>query len=739
MTAGAIRVAACAACIGSVLSINAWADTASATSGGGGLEEVVVTANRRQENLQAVPITVAAISADTASSMGITDMQSLANAVPGLTFDRATATAVPFLRGVGSPAGQVSAEPSVATYVDDVYTPAAGATLANFNTINSLAVLKGPQGTLFGRNATGGVIQVFTKNPTIQPALDVDVGYGNYSTPSGSMYATGGLGSSFAANISLYGGDQGDGWGHNVTTGNEAFKTNQYYGGRIKFLWTPNDALSFLLAFDYDNTTSSQGFYRPAYGTVGAGFYPSPSGFYDLVDWTDPWWRVKQSGVSLKFSADMQWAKLVSITAYRYTVQEQLFDQAAGPFPIVKATINGPDHTFTQEFQLLSQSNSPLTWIAGLFFMHDSSGYEPLGLGGLAVAPLDYANAYSNQVTKSYAGFADVTWAFVPSTRLTAGLRYTRDERSITASYVLGLPGGLPPLAEPTVNSPQNETTSKPTGRISLSHDFTKDFMGYVAFNRGFKSGTFNAVVTPGSPIGTPVQPETLDAYSIGEKAEFLDHRLRINAEGFWYDYKNIQVTQIVPGGTALRNAAKATIKGFDLDTEWAATERLTVTAGIEVLDGHYDDFPNGLYWIYSPQPALGVSNINPAVAPNLAGNKTIDTPPFTSVLRLNYLLPTSSGPFNFAIAYNHGGNYYFDADNGKGQLTPALDKQKTMNIVNASIDWTSPSGRYDARVWGKNIGNVKYISFGFEEALLTQFGPAPPATYGVNFGVHFK
>jgi len=243
------------------------------------------------------------------------------------------------------------------------------------------------------------------------------VGYANYDTPSGSLYATGGLGDSFAANISLYGGDQNEGWGHNVTTGNPAFENNRYYGGRVKFLWTPSDALSFLLAFDYDNTKSSQGFYRPAYGTVGAGFYPSPAGFYDLVDWTDPFWVVRQQGVSLKFNWDMQFARFVSISAYRYTVQQQLFDQSGGPFPIVRASINGPDRTFTQEFQLLSPENSRLSWIAGLFFMHDSSGYDPLGLAGLAVAPLDYANAFTDQVTKSYAAFADVLRSMPSSSR----------------------------------------------------------------------------------------------------------------------------------------------------------------------------------------------------------------------------------------------------------------------------------------------------------------------------------
>src|SRR5262249_3544502 len=171
---------------------------------------------------------------------------------------------------------------------------------------------------------------------------------------------------------------QGAGWGHNVTTSAPAFETNHYYGGRAKLLWRPSDALSLLFAVDFDDTKSSEGFYRPAYGTVGAGFYPSPSGYYDLVDWTDPYWETKQSGASLKVAADFGWGRLVSISAGRSTTQRQIFDQSGGPIPIVPIYTNGPADTFTQEVQLLSADGSPVTWIAGVFFMHDSSGYDPV-------------------------------------------------------------------------------------------------------------------------------------------------------------------------------------------------------------------------------------------------------------------------------------------------------------------------------------------------------------------------
>src|SRR5262249_17431243 len=133
------------------------------------------------------------------------------------------------------------------------------------------------------------------------------------------------------------------------------------------------------------------------------------------------------------------------------------------------------------------------------------------------------------------------------------------------------------------------------------------------------------------------------------------------------------------------------------------------------------------------------ISNVNPHVAPNLAGYKTIYTPPFTSTIRATYRYPVSAGSLDVSVAYNHGGNYFFDADNGKGQLTPALDKQRTMNIVNAAVTWNWVGGRYSSSLWGKNITGAKYISFGLEQALLTNFAPAPPATYGVTLTVRLK
>ncbi|MET0657289.1 MAG: TonB-dependent receptor, partial [Steroidobacteraceae bacterium] len=247
---------------------------------------------------------------------------------------------------------------------------------------------------------------------------------------------------------------------------------------------------------------------------------------------------------------------------------------------------------------------------------------------------------------------------------------------------------------------------------------------------------TFNAVVT-GPVIGEPVEPETLDAYTIGQKAEFFDNRVRVNSEVFYYKYKDMQLTSIIPGGTALKNAAEATIKGIDVDITASLFQGFTLTAAFEVLDGEYDKFENGPFWVYEPNPTTFTSNREESRS--LKGNDTVNTPPFSVSLRADYVYPTSIGDLDFNLAYNHGGDYYFDPDNGEGQLKKSYDRQPKLDLVDASIGWTSTNGMYDVRLWGKNLTEEEYISFGFEEALLTQYAPAPPRTYGVTLGVHFK
>jgi iron complex outermembrane receptor protein len=275
--------------------------------------------------------------------------------------------------------------------------------------------------------------------------------------------------------------------------------------------------------------------------------------------------------------------------------------------------------------------------------------------------------------------------------------------------------------------------------------------MAYIGFNRGFKSGLFNPIVLPGAPIAPPVAPEILDAYSLGVKSELLDGGLRVNAEAFYYKDKNMQLEEIVSGTTYITNAAHATFKGIDFDITIVPISRLTVTASIEVLSGHYDSFPNGQFNVYNP---VGGGNClftgarscaGAALPPNydpvtnswsLRGNHTVYTPPISSSVSVNYVLPATLGPFDLAVTWMHTGNYYADPDNGLGQVAPSSpsnDKQGPVNLVNASIGWTSLDQHWQARAWGKNLTSQQYWSFAAETAFLTQFTGAPPRTFGFN------
>jgi iron complex outermembrane receptor protein len=726
------------------------------------LAEIVVTANHREENNQAVPIAITAISGDAATKLGVTNLESLGDSVPGAVFERQSNGSIPFLRGVGNPNSTSGDEPSVATYVDDVYLPFPGAGTSNYNSIDRIEIEKGPQGTQFGRNATGGVIQIHTKDPTPDPVLDVSAGYANFDTYSASMYASSAIAPNLSANIAGYWSRQYDGWGHNLTTGDPSYRSWDT-GGRVKFLWTPSDTTSVLVAFDQDVTVLEEGLdYRAFAGTESEGGVPAPSGFYDYYSPFDDHGKLTTYGFSAKVTQDFGWSSLVSISAFRHSEDPAIYNLALGNGPFSELVhIVGKDDTYTQEFRLLSPSSGKLKWSTGLFYFNDTARYDPLNIEVVA-ADLNLNNN-GIQRTASYAAFADATYEVLPATHVTAGIRYTEDYRKAQGN--LEIDGGLVPTGALGPGAPGGTGStlfSDYSGRAILDHYFTDDIMAYAGWNRGFKSGLYNLAFVTGS-INPPVKPEIIDSFTAGEKAEFLDHKLRVNTEGFYYNYSNIQVQEVVANASQTTNAAGAKIKGVDVDITALPMERLTVTTNFEVLDGYFTNFPNGAYNVYNPigggdctlapNNLCGLTPGSPYLPPhfvpgtgttpaswNLEGNKTPNSPHFSATFSARYTVPTSYGPVDMNIALNHTGDYFFQADNGRGQQPPSMidnNKQPTLNLVNASVGWTS-ADNWSVRLWGRNLTNIQYYSFGFETAPATQYSAAPPRTFGVTFSKHF-
>jgi iron complex outermembrane receptor protein len=746
------------------------------TDDSAGLGDIIVTAQKRAENVQNVPIAVTAVTEEDVTLLGVTDPQNLTQLVPGFTFQRNSSSALPFLRGIGSTGSIIGSEPSVAIFLDDVYIPTGKAAIFEFNNISSIEALKGPQGTLFGRNATGGVVHVHTKRPSLNDVVvDASVGYGNYDTWTGQLYVSVPLSDKVAVNLAAFGTKQNDGWGRNFVSQNGGFVpdddrfTNESWGVNGKLLFEPSDDFNVLLGGIHAERKSDQGMaLRVVPGTfgfanyspeaIGLGFYDTAENFHSIGDSV-------YDQVSLKLERNFTGATFRSISAYSKIDTKLLLDTDASPTNAQFADTPNWGKTFTQEVQLLSPEGSSLNWIIGAFYMHDTSFYSfniigtsPTGSAAFIGGPGNYLRERSKQITNSISAFAQMTNEILPDTNLTIGARYTLDSRKEVGAgseisnhdRVVLVVNGVPQASGPFSSKTDFKDV---TGRISLDHHFTPDLMGYVAYNRGFKSGVYNL---PGySPASTgplpAVAPEKLYAFTIGFKSEWFDSRLRINAEAFYYDYRDIQVQNAAPPplvGTILINGGKATIKGFDVDLAFAPTSNLKISGSISVLDGKYDEFDNAP--VYFPLPPDAPKPI-PAGCPagttyppdsnnaggtrncSLAGNKTVMTPPFTSTLSVIYTIPTSFGDFDVSANWQHGGNFFSEPDNN------ATAKQPTFDLVNSSIRWTAPNGRYDVRLWANNILEEKYYSYVSSQTRSgVKYAPAAPRTYGVTFGFHY-
>ncbi len=669
------------------------------------IEEVVVTAQRRSERLQDVPIAVEAFDAATMQAMSITDTSDLGALTPGLVVNRVASSAIFTLRGIGNQnAATLGDEGATILYVDGVYLPGSQGAVFDFNNVDRIEVLNGPQGTLFGRNATGGVVQVITKTPSQTPHVDFDVGYGNYNTATSNLYGTTGITQNLAADIAIHYADQSDGWGRNLYDGADEF-TSRDFGMRSKWLLTLEDT-SVTLAGDYNRSKDNVGTAYSLYpGYAGVNGHVGPAGgFYD-VDLNFPSESTNTIyGESLTVDQDLTWAHLVSISAFHRIEANNYLDQDGTSLAAASAILLERERTYTEELQLRSAERSAIKWLTGVYYYNDQAGYYPVDIN-------DVVFINSHEDGRSYAGFAQATAQVLPATDLTLGVRYTADQRHVVGD-----------IAEPGIEVPgnQSKTFDKTTFRVALDHHFTDDVLGYVSFNRGFKSGVFNAI----SPSAPAVQPEVLDASEIGIKSEFFDRHLRFNSAFYYYKFSDLQLLKIVSGSAITVNAADATVKGVDANLEAVPMRNLTLRVGFAFIDSDFTSYPNAPINVPAPGGGLG------SITGNATGNDLPYAPHYTANIGGDYAIPTELGNFTVNANYAYTDALYVNADN--------LVKLPPYGLVSASVKWTAPSGRYDVRLWGKNLGNDHYYSYVTEQQVGVTASPAEPRTFGVVFGTHW-
>ena len=693
------------------------------------LEEIIVTANKRSENSQKVPISISSITQSSLSEAGIESTNELSSKVAGLTVQESGNGLQSHIRGIGTSDVVAGNESSVATYVDGVYISVLSGSMLSLTNIAQVDVLKGPQGTLFGRNATGGVVDIRTKDPTQDLHYDASLSYGTYDTTSASVYVTGGLSDHVAADLAAYGLYQGTGFGQNLATGNEVDKTSEY-SLRTKWLVTPTDWLRIRLTADKEQTNDDGLLaYKLVPGTSvnrpgQAPFVPTQTNPWDLDNAADPHWLFRQQGVSSRIDVDTAVATVTSISAYRTSFKYNAWNVVPLPTPVPEepAYWREKGTEASQEIQIASLPSSPFTWVVGGYFLYSKVGYDPFVITGPAVDPLSELSWRAYQQTDASALYGQTMFPVATDTHLTLGFRYSVERKAVTGDEAFDFfpSSGIPSFDTPT---DAHTTFRKPTWRLALDHQFTPSVLGYISYNRGFKSGVY-ATIPPGGPGAQPVKPETIDAYEVGIKSDVLNDRVRVNAAAYYYNYKEIQVDVYESTSAVLENGGAAKLYGLDLDATAKLANHLSLDLGAAYVHDRFTQFDDGALSVLVPVADGGGRKAIPNI--NLAGNRIPYTPDYTANVGLTYTLPLSDGELSLNANYAYNSGFYGGADNTYGQ--------GAYSVVNAQVGWTFKSGT-EIKFWGRNLSNAAYATFlpfqnnpgGFTDEIL-----AHPRTVGV-------
>lgn len=729
------------------------APAASETDRDSGIQDIIVTANKRSENLQDVPIAITAVTSERLSGAGVTSTTDLAVVVPGLTIQNYNQA---HLRGVGTSASGAGVENSIATYVDNVYMLSLTGALVQLSNIDQIEVLKGPQGTLYGRNATGGVINIRTRDPRHEASGSFSLGYGNYDTWSGRGYFTTGITENIAADFAGYFSLQGKGWGKNGFTGNEVKKADEY-NVRSKWLFEPTDRDQIRVIGDYFHIKSSifsaytllkgsSANYGP--GTTLAGARPdlapyvgplptqlSPiavvgdpylydEGFYDVDLFVDPETNIKARGASLQWDHDFENLKITSITAYRRTTQHTDFSSNVSPAPRNTVALDTKAKQFSQEIQLGARDGAAVPWTIGAYYLSGDTHVDDITITGTALKPV-YSIGYDSKVyTKSLAAFGQVTAPLWTGAHLTGGLRYTWEKRGIDAVQLVQFAPALPPTSLPPVVA--HENFRKLTWRIALDQKLTTDILAYASYNRGFKSGMFNAV----PPRRVAIKPEVLDAFEVGLKTDLFDRRLRFNISSYYYKYKNLQVTVFTTISANVQNGASAEVYGVDADVTAKPSDHLTLYGGVNLMHAEFKSYPSAPF--FTPVPlAAGGGTI--ATTGSAAGNRLPYAPDYTFNVGGNYAAPIASGEINLNVNYSYSGKWFAGPDN--------ILAQGAYGLLDASATYTLEDKGISIGMFARNITGEKYYASlnaagnpgGYRQGLA-----GAPRTYGVKVGYKF-
>ncbi|MDB5699120.1 MAG: TonB-dependent receptor [Alphaproteobacteria bacterium] len=673
----------------------------------GGIEDIVVTATRREERLQDVPVAVTAITSSTLASAGVSGLRDLTVVVPGFQGGRNATVNQPTIRGVGSSGVGMADESNVATYVDGVYQPFSFTSAQDLVEIERVEVLRGPQGTVFGRNATGGLVNVITPDPKFETEGHADVRIGRFrqdtTSVEGRGYVTTGLTQTMAVDAAVLYRDTGDYLKDLVRPGNKLGGTKSL-SLRSKLLVQPSDAMRFVFTAGYQDLESSQNSVIPYKGDTNGRRFPG------YINVTSPWEvsnnQIPQSdfdrlNLALQTQFDLGFASLQTTTGYQKVHVAQNTDSDASNIFLGQIPFTASGKSWSQEVRLLSTNPGRLKWILGFYAFDLTTGWKNIRVmssSGAPGAPIATTRLDPNAKTRSYAGFGEATYELVDTVFLTGGVRYSTEKRKFSQT-VNGVP--LSPTFGPSPRFPAGNVAkvdfNKWTYRFALRWNFSDRGNIYASYGTGFKSGVFNELST--SPIA--VRPETIKAWEGGVKIDPLPW-LRTNLSVFHYDYADLQVQVRQPGAIVytLQNAANAELYGGELEITAAPTPDLNLRAAATYLHAEYTNFPGAPAFVPNPDGLGG--NIDNRALGDASGRRMIRSPRHTFSAGFDWGHDLGGGRFGVNGSIYHTTRLFYDVIN---QFS-----QDPYTTISGEISWTTPDEAWRFSLWGRNLTNEAII-----------------------------
>lgn len=672
------------------------------------LEELVVTAQRRSGDLQRVPIAVTALDETSMERRQILSTEDVFTEVPGLIGSNnvGQSTAVTFfLRGIGTTESIVTVDPAVGVYVDDVYIARQGVNNFALYDLERIEVLRGPQGTLYGRNSSAGAVKVITKEPDFETTGSLTAGIGNFGHwfARGS-FNTGLVDDKLALRVNVM-KQEDDGYSTNRTLGEDVNTTN-FTGWRVSALWQPTDTLRFILAADHMEDDSDS--------VYPANLTPLPSepqftGLFDLNSDT----RQRNLGEGSGYSLTAFWdlgptTTLKSITAIRETIQVYNLDLSDSITPIYELFTDNDSDQISQEFNLSgSFGDGRFDYTSGLFYFKEESdsilGNEfnlrvPVD-GTFVTQPPLYFEQHLETDSESYAVYGEVTWNISEDLSVFLGGRYTTEEKTIsTEFYAAPAPGSFPSLpAERALlfdtsvvesfGTPTDIDFNEFTPRVGVNWAPTDDLNLYASYSRGFKSGGWLArLVFPNPDELTDFPAEIVDSYEIGFKAQLFDNRVRTNFAAFYTDFQDLFNTFTNVNGGFSGGTTDAEIYGLEAEGTYRVNSNIDIYANFALMDGEYaDDLPPGL-------------------AAEL-GDDLQRLPGFQGKVGVSALYPLGSGNGSLIANFDYSmiGDHFVALSN-----TPI--SETSYDIANATLGWENESQKFKFLLRCRNCFDEEYF-----------------------------